>query len=160
MDVNLALVNGYEFDINIADDDIELGSELLSAVLVSLLSDSRNENASNLDLNKGGFWGEVNGRLGSENWLLFREKVSDQTIQRAETINRKALEWLLTRNIAENVNVSAAKESERSIALKVEIVRGNATARDDLWRELAKEVYIFDTENISLELLFTTGVRS
>jgi hypothetical protein len=58
------------------------------------------------------------------------------------------------------VNVSAAKESERSIALKVEIVRGNATARDDLWRELAKEVYIFDTENISLELLFTTGVRS
>lgn len=106
-------------------------NELRTAVVVSLFSWARANPEDVLpyeDAGREGFWGdaypvEAGHKLGSRLWLLRREKLTTQTIARAQEYCREALQWLLDDRIASNVEVVCQRNGVDRLDITVTITR-------------------------------------
>jgi phage gp46-like protein len=103
-------------DIAIDSGDLARETTLQTAVLLSLFTDRR-ATADELARFGGddarGWWGdelaEVEGdEFGSKLWLLAREKVLPETLNRAREYARQALAWMIEDGVASSVAVEAA----------------------------------------------------
>lgn len=133
-----------EYDPSIRNGDLALGEDLESAVIISLFTwgrcqaDETEENAS-----RYGWWGDkietdsVDG-MGSKLYLLKRQKITEETIQKAREYIEQALKWLLSDDVAEEVTVSVERSAVSNDRIDAVIVirRGDKrkTLRfNDLW---------------------------
>lgn len=119
---------------------------LSTAIILSLLTWGR---AGDEDLpsseDKKGWWGDSyadvdSDQIGSKIWLLFREKVTDETILRLKEYATQSLNWLIEDKVASRVDVAAernAADHER-IDLGVTVYRGDEKAVelrfDNIWK--------------------------
>ena len=117
IDVLLAFdPNTLAGDIAIENGDLARETSLRTAVLLSLFTDRRatpEELARFGGDDARGWWGdsiaEVDGdQFGSKLWLLGREKVLPETLNRAREYARQALSWLVEDGVASEVRVEAA----------------------------------------------------
>ena len=84
-----------------------------------------------------GWWGDsfspvVGDRIGSRLWLLSREKLTAQTIERAREYSSEALAWLVEDGVASRVEVEAERQGLSTIALACRIYRAAGGAPVDL----------------------------
>lgn len=109
---------------------------LETMVILSLFTDveaSPEEiRGAGLDLQRG-WWGEADAlrdpgrpRMGSKLWLLRRGKTTLETLRKAETYAREALQWLVDTGVARTVAVLATRPERGIIALEIDIVRPQA----------------------------------
>ena len=113
---------------------------LKSAVWMSLGTDRRAENDDVLpggDGDKRGWWGDSfrSRRIGSRLWLLERQKITADTLLRAEEYAAEALAWLTERKIAATVRVRAERHTLTCAMLYIEIEKDGGEIRrfDYLW---------------------------
>lgn len=141
--IDVALVpTGEVLDLALEAGDLKLENGLLTAVLVSLFSDglaAADDELPDGGTERRGWWGaevldQDRGQgHGSLLWLLERSVLTNETLARAEEYARDALAWLVRARIAQRVTASAQRLDTTTALLSVEIMRGDATERADLW---------------------------
>lgn len=106
-DVELETINDGKNVIDITD-----GGDLITAVLISLLSDRVADSDWTLASDKRGWWADSENELpiGSRLWQLSMLPTSDSEVylSRAEGYVKEALEWLINDNICKEVNCTAS----------------------------------------------------
>lgn len=127
--------------------DLGTGDELESAVIISLFTWGRartDDRLPDYESRRMGWWGDsfasVEGdRIGSRLWLLRREKLTRDTINRAVGYARESLQWLIDSGVASAVDVQAERRGADGLALLITITRDDRTARtltfENIWTE-------------------------
>lgn len=119
-------------------------TDLQTAVLISLFTDRLAEPDDVLpeaEAPRRGWWGDALaardggavgaagvGRIGSRLWLLSREKMLPETINRAREYTQEALAWLVTQGVARRVTVQAQVAGVGVLGLGIEIERNQGSA--------------------------------
>lgn len=136
-----------QFSIVEVDED-----GLLSAVLISVLSDARWPFSADAPLTAGdrrGWWGDLtlpieNDKTGSQLWTLSRWPMSGEKIlTEAKRLAEESLRWLLDDQVAEWVNVGVERESLDTLKFSVDIKRPNVSELDRyhfVWKQVAESV--------------------
>lgn len=100
-------------DISLAGADLAADYSLGTTIMLSLLCDSTAQSHEvSTGIDRRGWWADVfaensGDEFGSRLWLLEREKVLPETVQRARRYVREALQWMLDDGLATDVAVSA-----------------------------------------------------
>lgn len=105
-----------EADIVLDGADLLLEDGLETAVIISLFCDARADASDVLpDLESGrrGWWGDLfadaeNDHTGSKLWLLWREKRTQETLERARQYASEALAWMIEDGIAASIDIAAS----------------------------------------------------
>lgn len=114
------------------------------AVIISLFSWRRANPDDNAPVPMG-WWGDtyptVTGdRIGSRLWLLGREKIINNTLNRARDYAIEALQWLIDDGVAARVEVSAVRSSMDEALLTIDIYQRDGSSWnmrfDEFWRLL------------------------
>lgn len=128
---------GDSLDIDLELGDLVHDDGLVTAVLVSLLSDGRAPPEAvvpTLDGEPRGWWpDDPNDRFGSLLWLLSRGKQTQETAATAREYVRAALAWMVEDGVATRVLVDAAWAERGILAIAVEIERGSARRWAGAW---------------------------
>ncbi len=136
MDVALEFdTQAREADLVLFGADLKPDESLRTALLISLFSSARASVDARLpadDEDRRGWWGdtiaEVTGDLiGSELWLLRREKLTDRLAARAERTCEAALFWLVQDGIATGVTVTSEIQKPDRLALQIIVERPDAS---------------------------------
>ena len=135
------------YDNKIADGDLMSANPLDTAVLISLFTWARaSEEEVEENAPKYGWWGDKvdadnQDSTGSKLYLLRREKITDETIEKAKEYIRQALQWMIEDGVVSEININTIRNSannERVDAI-VTLKRGNnirAMRFNDLWASL------------------------
>jgi phage gp46-like protein len=100
------------FDIDVVGLDLGQEDTLLTAVVLSLLTDrTAQPHEVPAGTDRRGYWADaftvINGdQFGSRVWLLEREKQLQEVVQRARRYFREALQWLLDDGLAQRLDVA------------------------------------------------------
>lgn len=99
------------YDLEIDGADLRAAINLRTAIIISLFSDGRSLE-SDIIPNSRGWAGDSiklqdETNIGSRLWLLFQRKTTDDLLPEIEGFVIDSLQWLLNRNIAEEVIVDA-----------------------------------------------------
>ncbi|MEI6896252.1 MAG: phage GP46 family protein [Psychromonas sp.] len=111
----------FNFDALTAPLDTEAG--LTHAVLQSVLNhadSTKNDRARMENDDLGGCWSDefVEG-VGSRDWTLQREKLTEQTLLSASRFYEEALQWLIDESVVKALSVSASKLSTNTLTRTV-----------------------------------------
>lgn len=108
--------------------DLGSGQDLTTAVVISLFTDRLAHVDDVLpDPNDGdrrGWvfdWDSSEGHIGSRLWLISREKATEEVRLRVEDYCREALEWLITDDVADSVEIAAAWADNPPSRLDVDV---------------------------------------
>lgn len=108
-------------------EPVPADSPLARAVVISLFTWRRAGESDVVDgLERMGWWGDAfpsvpNDKIGSRLWLLQREKLTPQTLLRAESYATEALEWLREDGHASAVSVKARRVGLDCLGLFVSV---------------------------------------
>lgn len=125
-------------------DPVAVSNPLPRAVLISLFSWRRANPDDNAPVPMG-WWGDtyptVTGdRIGSRLWLLGREKITNDTLNRARDYASEALQWMIDDGVAARIDVSSTRIGMDAAQLTIDIYQRDGTAWnmrfDDYWRLL------------------------
>lgn len=147
----LLFLNGETLTGDVVLDGAGLAVDrgLETAIAVSLFTDRRADPDDVLPDPAGtrrGWWGDVvpptvdgtpaeGDLIGSRLWLLSREKIVPETIARARTYAREALQWLIDDGVAARVDVDVQAKPGGVLALAITVHRpdGSAANYDYAW---------------------------
>ncbi len=130
--------------------DLQGDTGLLSAIIISLFSDSRArdddilpDEAVGRSSDRRGWWGDFSDHetlpIGSRLWLLWREKDVDMVVLRAEEYAKEALAWLTTDKAGEHrvhevvVQVKRVEKGYLGIGVQVSRPSGLDDALGEGW---------------------------
>lgn len=125
-----ANINVLNFAASLSAGDLANDEGLKAAVLYSLFTDKRAEADDEIPDaidDRRGYWGDsvLDESEGSHLWLLTREKQTQQTLNRAESYAREALQWLIEDGHATRVEVVGEWLRLSVLALQVTIWSGD-----------------------------------
>lgn len=91
-----------------------------------------------------GFWGDsyeesAGDVTGSRLWLLAREKITPEVLQKLKDYSSQALAWLVSEGVASNVRVTVERNGIDRIDLLVQVIRGADSMNlrfVDVWKGL------------------------
>lgn len=145
---NPGALNLGQFDIKRSGLLLVTDSTLETAVIISLFTDKRaraDDELPGLNDSKRGWWGDAlsdieGDAIGSWLWLLYREKTTDETLNRAREYSLDALQWLLEDRIASNVQVETRYLNQTAGLMEIDIVvtklDGSQERYNLLWKHL------------------------
>lgn len=117
-------------DITVGDRDVVQDQGLETAVLISIGSDRRAEDDDIIPdgtENKRGWWGDIlnadGDKIGSRRWLLYRSKLTNDTITELKEYDLEALQWMITVGVASEVLITITQVGLNAIQEKIQIVR-------------------------------------
>ncbi len=120
-------------DIQIVGGDFLLGDDLETAIGLSLFTDRRATSAEIKEFQSGitdrqsrrGYWANTFRSIdqGSGLWLLSRSKRQEITRSRAEALALESLQWILSDDIAEAVDVVATLSGASGLDIQVRILK-------------------------------------
>lgn len=125
-------------------DQTAVVNPLPRAVIISLFSWRRANPDDNAPVSMG-WWGDtyptVTGdRIGSRLWLLGREKVTNDTLNRARDYAIEALQWMLDDGVAARIDVDSQRSGMDEAQLDIAIYQRDGTnwnmRFDEYWRIL------------------------
>lgn len=118
-------------DLVLASGQMDTDTGLQTAVFLSLFTDARAQDDDELpggSTDRRGWFGDsfadtAGDRFGSRLWLLYREKQTDQVLERARGYARESLQWLIDDGVASSVDVAASWLRAGVLLLEVAILR-------------------------------------
>ncbi|MDU1063265.1 MAG: phage GP46 family protein [Leclercia adecarboxylata] len=122
-------------------DQTAVLNPLPRAVIISLFSWRRANADDNADQTMG-WWGDtfptVTGdRIGSRLWLLGREKITNNTLNRARDYATEALQWMVDDGVAARFDVTSERLGIEAARLNITIYQRDGTRWDlrfdDYW---------------------------
>jgi len=131
-----------EFDLQISGSDFASVDGFETAVPTSFFSNARAiESRVPAARKRRGWVGNIltilTGReLGGTLWTLDQARITEDTLNFAETYARESLQWMLDDRIATNINVDVRQQDDSSIIIATKITTlDNATTKYvSLWR--------------------------
>lgn len=144
LDIKLTNKTGT-YDIDFEDGDFLIDRGLETALVVSLLSDRRANEAqiAQPEFRRGWIGDLVTSlpgyKLGSHLWLYEQSRTTQETLTGIEDAAKKALDWMLDAELILNVEASATfVVSDSSVLLKITVTSPNgstSTRAFNLWKE-------------------------
>lgn len=123
--------NGTSGDYAIAGGSLVSGSDVETAVLLSLFTDRVADIGDVIPDNsdRRGWWGDTDTKytIGSRLWLLDRAKGPMDTPRRAEDYAREALQWMLDDGVVAKFDISASWVPTSQLNLQVTAYRSDGT---------------------------------
>ena len=137
-------------DYALALGALQSDADLQTAVLISLFTDrlaEPDDALPELGALRRGWWGDAlsgalggAGRIGSRLWLLSREKMLPETVNRAREYAQEALAWMVTEGVARRVTVQAQVVGADTLGLTIQIERNQGQVLrygyDLAWQQL------------------------
>jgi phage gp46-like protein len=137
--------DGLEFDLAMQDADLQTGDDLRTAVVISLFTWARAKSDDKLEEGESaqGWWGdnlsEDNYKIGSRLWLLMREKLTQETINRTEEYIKESLRWMLDDKVASKISVAVSRNGLDRIDADIQIYHAGGVTDlkfNDLWQQI------------------------
>lgn len=105
-----------EADAALNGADLLLDEGLETAIIISLACDRRADDSDQLpegETQRRGWWGDAfaadpNDRTGSKLWMLWREKRTQETLQRARAYVLEALQWLIDDGVSSTIDCATS----------------------------------------------------
>lgn len=133
-----------------ADGTLASGDDLATAFRIALLTDRRalaDDELPDDGDDRRGWWADLDAEtiwngwpIGSRLWLLARTKIVSDTVARAETYCREALQPFIDRRIVSRVDVALKRIDQDTIGGTITAYRGPSRAVDlrfeTLWNEI------------------------
>ncbi|HGW6102668.1 TPA: phage GP46 family protein [Citrobacter werkmanii] len=125
-------------------DPTTVVNPLPRAVIISLFSWRRANQDDNAPVPMG-WWGDTyptvaGDRIGSRLWLLGREKITNDTLNRARDYATEAMQWMLDDGVAARIDITSSRSGQDSAVLGIVIYQRDGTSWnmqfDDYWRML------------------------
>lgn len=125
-------------------DPLAVRNPLPRAVIISLFS-WRRANPDDNAPKPMGWWGDtyptVTGdRIGSRLWLLGREKITNNTLNRGRDYAIEALQWMIDDGVAARIDVTSTRSGMDEALLDLNIYQRDGTSWnmrfDEYWRLL------------------------
>lgn len=104
--------------LNGAQVSADMTDSLSRAVVISLFTWQRASQSDEVDNDQRmGWWGDTfaenkGDKIGSKLWLLLRQKVTDETINRAQEYAYDALKWLIDDGICSDITVDVERDED------------------------------------------------
>ena len=96
----------------------DMTDSLSRAVVISLFTWQRASQSDEVDNDQRmGWWGDTfaenkGDKIGSKLWLLLRQKITDETINRAQEYAFDALKWLIDDGICSDITVNVERDED------------------------------------------------
>lgn len=106
----------------------DMADNLSRSVVISLFTWQRASQSDEVDNDQRmGWWGDTfaenkGDKIGSKLWLLLRQKVTDETLLRAQEMADDALQWLVEDGICTDVSVSVERDSNDPNRINLSVV--------------------------------------
>jgi phage gp46-like protein len=130
----------YSQDLSIVTDGVQTSAlaaddPLARAVFLSLFTWRRAAPDDQTDGERFGWWGDnvsqySSDQIGSRLWLLARQKLTTQVLNRARDYAIEALEWLVKDGVASRYDVTVERMGINGMAILVQIYRLDGSIRD------------------------------
>ena len=132
-------INGKLSELSMYAED-----ELTRAVIISLFSWARARDDDSVEGSRRfGFWGDTYAEAGQETgsrlWLMSREKILADTVEKCRKYAKSALEWMIDDGVADSVDVQAERNGVDRIDMSITISRKNDDLRlyfSNVWEML------------------------
>ena len=113
--------DGTAGDWQVALGDLQNGSDLNTAIYISLFTDRLAREDDDLDgsADRRGWWGDdgESEPIGSRLWLLRRQKLTTAVAMKAEDYANEAVSWLMTDGVVSGINTTAQIIYPRTLVL-------------------------------------------
>ena len=122
-------------DWKIQQGDLAIGSDLQTAILISLFTDAlANADDPIEGSDRRGWWGDMGSsyHIGSKFWLLRREKLSTQVAVRAEQYAGQALRWMVDDGVVKTIVINASIRLPDRLYLKIAYERPDKDSKEML----------------------------
>lgn len=104
--------------LNGAQVSADMTDSLSRAVVISLFTWQRASQSDEVDNDQRmGWWGDTfaknkGDKIGSKLWLLLRQKITEETLNRAQEYAYDALKWLIDDGICSNITVNVERDED------------------------------------------------
>ncbi len=130
-------------DFAILGGDLAIDHDLETAILISLFTDRRADDGDTITDgtdDRRGCWMDAltDEPLGSRLWLLRREKITAETVERVKEYIEESLLWAIRKKVAQEITVTCVPDrSSGRIDASIELVKNRQTRRYQyVWRQL------------------------
>jgi phage gp46-like protein len=135
-------------DLAMNGPDLQVDNGLTTAVIISLFTDQLADAADDIPdgtADRRGWWGDLplpnaptttkQYLIGSKLWLLDRALQTTETLRRAESYARSALQWMIDDGVMGSVTVAATFPQLGWINLQIDLYQqGSQTTFNFLWQ--------------------------
>ncbi len=104
--------------LNGAQVSADMTDSLSRAVVISLFTWQRASQSDEVDNDQRmGWWGDTfaenkGDKIGSKLWLLLRQKITDETLNRAQEYAYESLKWLIDDGICSDITVDVERDED------------------------------------------------
>ncbi|ARF52792.1 phage GP46 family protein [Pantoea stewartii] len=111
--------------------DLDSGSDVDTAVYISLFSDRQARSDDSIDGDdRKGWWGDLDAdyQIGSRIWLLRRQRLTTTVANSAASYAKEALQWLIDDGVLDSVSVSTQIVYPRSLFMTITCQKPDGTS--------------------------------
>jgi phage gp46-like protein len=120
--------------LNGAQVSADMTDSLSRAVVISLFTWQRASQSDEIDNDQRmGWWGDTfaenkGDKIGSKLWLLLRQKVTDETLNRAQEYAYDALKWLIDDGICSDITVNVERDEDDPNRINLDVQLTTSTS--------------------------------
>lgn len=111
-------VDQMRADWRVGDGDLVTGSDLQTAISISLFTDRLARSDDVIDgTDRRGWWGD--NALGSRLWILRRQRLTTKVAIKSEDFAKEALQWLIDDGVVSSISVSTSIVYPQKLILSI-----------------------------------------
>lgn len=120
--------------LNGAQVSADMTDSLSRAVVISLFTWQRASQSDEVDNDQRmGWWGDTfaenkGDKIGSKLWLLLRQKVTDETLNRAQEYAYESLKWLIDDGICSDITVNVERDEDNPNRINLDVQLTTSTS--------------------------------
>lgn len=120
--------------LNGAQVSADMTDSLSRAVVISLFTWQRASQSDEVDNDQRmGWWGDTfaenkGDKIGSKLWLLLRQKVTEETLNRAQEYAYDALKWLIDDGICPDITVNVERDEDDPNRINLDVQLTTSTS--------------------------------
>lgn len=120
--------------LNGAQVSADMTDSLSRAVVISLFTWQRASQTDEVDNDQRmGWWGDTfaenkGDKIGSKLWLLLRQKITEETLNRAQEYAYDALKWLIDDGICSDITVDVERDEDDPNRINLDVQLTTSTS--------------------------------
>lgn len=120
--------------LNGAQVSADMTDSLSRAVVISLFTWQRASQTDEVDNDQRmGWWGDTfaenkGDKIGSKLWLLLRQKITEETLNRAQEYAYESLKWLIDDGICSDITVDVERDEDDPNRINLDVQLTTSTS--------------------------------